>query len=101
LDPEDCLILFTDGLFEVEAPNFEPFSQNRLMETVRANLQVPSNKLFSAIFREIERFTQTTQFQDDVCLVGLEVGPFCSPTNEGSNNQLKPANEMMEFIRGK
>jgi serine phosphatase RsbU (regulator of sigma subunit) len=76
LTAEDCLILFTDGLFEVEAPNAEPFSQSRLMETVQANIKVPGSMLFSAIFGEIEKFAQTKNFQDDVCLVGLEVGPF-------------------------
>lgn len=73
---QDCLMLFTDGLFEIEAPNLEPFSQSRLLETVRANLQASANYMLSAIFKEIENFAHSKQFQDDVCLVGLEVGPF-------------------------
>ena len=87
LAAEDCLILFTDGLFEVEAPDSEPFSQDRLMNTVRANLQAPASKLFSAIFGEIESFAHTKQFQDDVCVVGLEVGPFCNAAPELPNHQ--------------
>lgn len=104
---EDCLILFTDGLFEIEAPNFEAFSQNRLMNTVRANLQVPAGKLFSAIFCEIERFAQSKQFQDDVCLVGLEVGPFCTAYEGHLNGDPQSAEknsfsrEEGEMIRGK
>jgi len=99
LASQDCLILFTDGLFEIEAPNFEPFSQYRLMETVRANLQVPANKLLSAIFGEIESFAQSKNFQDDVCLVGLEVGPFGTSSPEPA--MVRPTNGMQSIPKGK
>jgi len=90
-ESRDCLILFTDGLFEIEAPNLEPFSQYRLMETVRANLQVSANKLLSAILGEIEHFAHSKDFQDDVCMVGLEIGPFKSGSASEPVPSFRPA----------
>jgi sigma-B regulation protein RsbU (phosphoserine phosphatase) len=68
----DFLILLTDGLFEVEGADGE-FGEERLMDIVRRNLKMPCAKLFDQLLEEIQRFSGKGEFEDDVCMVGIEV----------------------------
>ena len=70
---DDLIMLFTDGLFEVEASDDEIYSRERLMTAVRQRVSLPSAKLLAELFVEIRQFSQRTEFSDDVCLVGMDV----------------------------
>jgi sigma-B regulation protein RsbU (phosphoserine phosphatase) len=69
----DMVMLFTDGLYEVEGPDNQQFSQELLLESVRKHAKLHCEELFNAIFQEIPDFAADHQFSDDVCLVGMEV----------------------------
>ncbi len=69
---EDFLVLFTDGLVEVEGPTGE-YGEERLMEAVRAHLHLEPALLFEALMADIRGFSGSEDFEDDVCLVGMEV----------------------------
>jgi serine phosphatase RsbU (regulator of sigma subunit) len=69
----DMIMLFTDGLFEVENAEAELFSQEQLLNTVQERCTLPPEKLFAGVLAEIRRFTGRYEFEDDVCLVGIEV----------------------------
>jgi sigma-B regulation protein RsbU (phosphoserine phosphatase) len=69
----DLVMLFTDGLFEVEGANKEYYGQERLLEAVRKRITTPSPKLFADLLTEIPQFSITGNFTDDVCVVGMEV----------------------------
>lgn len=71
--PGDSVMLFTDGIFEVEGPGAQQYSQSRLLEAVRERIELPTGELFSEILKEVQRFSEGRQFLDDVCLVGMEV----------------------------
>jgi sigma-B regulation protein RsbU (phosphoserine phosphatase) len=73
LAPGDLVMLFTDGLFEVEGTDSQEYSQDLLLESVRKNASLHCPDLFTAILGEIQNFSVTHEFSDDVCLVGLEV----------------------------
>jgi PAS domain S-box-containing protein len=73
LAPGDLVMLFTDGLYEVEGPNDEQFSQDLLLQAVRQHASLPCEDLFAAILGEIQQFSVNHEFSDDVCLVGMEV----------------------------
>jgi len=69
----DIVMLFTDGLYEVEGEGEEPFTQELLLEAVRKNASLHGTEIFTAILNEIQQFSSSHQFSDDVCLVGMEV----------------------------
>src|SRR5271166_2956630 len=71
------VMLFTDGLFEVEAPDDKIYSRERLMAAVRERVRLPSAKLLSELLGEIRQFSKRSEFSDDVCLVGMDVSRLC------------------------
>jgi phosphoserine phosphatase RsbU/P len=70
--PGDFLMLFTDGLYEVQGANEELYSQQRLMVDVQHLLGQPAGKLFDNLLKTIRTFSNDREFEDDVCLVGME-----------------------------
>lgn len=73
LTPGDGLLLFTDGLFEVEAANHELYSQVMLQADVQRRLALPTTRLIDELLEQMRQFSGGKDFEDDVCLVGLEV----------------------------
>ena len=69
----DRILAFTDGLFEVENSNAEPFSIERLRESIRSRAGLPLAELMQDVFDEVEHFAQGQEFSDDVCLIGMEI----------------------------
>jgi serine phosphatase RsbU (regulator of sigma subunit) len=69
----DVLMLFTDGLFEVESADEALFSQGQLLEVVQRRCSLPPERLFAEVLADIRHFTGRSEFDDDVCLVGIEV----------------------------
>jgi len=69
----DLLVLFTDGLFEVEGSQGERFGHDRLRAAVQERLSLPAAPLFDQLLGVIREFATQSVFPDDVCLVGMEV----------------------------
>ncbi len=72
LSPGDLVMLFTDGLYEVEDRQNELYSQALLVAGVRRRAQQPAAQLFDELLAEIRHFAADNSFADDVCLVGIE-----------------------------
>jgi phosphoserine phosphatase RsbU/P len=72
LDPNDMVMLFTDGLYEVEDDKNELYSQAMLVAGVQRRVRLPAPQLFDELLAEIRRFSSDGGFADDVCLVGME-----------------------------
>ena len=72
LAPGDLVMLFTDGLYEVQGQNEELYSQERLMLDVQNLLQKPPAQMFDQLIEVIRTFAVSGEFDDDVCLVGME-----------------------------
>ena len=72
LSPKDVVMLFTDGLYEVEDRNNELYSQALLIAGVQRRAPLPVPQLFDELLSEIRRFSADNAFADDVCLVGVE-----------------------------
>lgn len=73
LERDDLVMLYTDGLYEVEGPNDEYYGQERLIEAVQKRMQLAPFYLFDEILTEIRSFSKTPEPSDDVCLVGMEI----------------------------
>lgn len=72
LTPGDFLMLFTDGLYEVQGQNEELYSQERLMLDVKNFITHPPGILFDGLLGVVRAFAVSGQFDDDVCLVGMD-----------------------------
>jgi sigma-B regulation protein RsbU (phosphoserine phosphatase) len=69
----DMVMLFTDGLYEVEGVNQQLYTSEMLVEAVRRRQNLPAGELFDELLAEIKGFALDQEFMDDVCLVGVEV----------------------------
>ena len=75
LSPRDTLLLFTDGLYEVEGPVGDIYDYRRLLKAVSRRGELPAFQLCHEVIEEVQRFSAGRHFSDDVCLVAMEVGP--------------------------
>lgn len=73
LEACDLVVLFTDGLYEVEVGRSEYYGQERLLAAVRERIGLPAERLFDEVLAEIEGVRVREEFVDDVCLLGVEV----------------------------
>jgi serine phosphatase RsbU (regulator of sigma subunit) len=69
----DRLILFTDGVVEAENHSGEPFFENRLMEIVDDAREAPLDAMLDRILQRVLNFSDAKHFDDDVCLLGVEI----------------------------
>jgi sigma-B regulation protein RsbU (phosphoserine phosphatase) len=73
VSPNDLVVLFTDGLFEVETAEDDYFGTDRLLATMRKRINLPAAQMFGEIVSEIQGSCVSGQFTDDMCLLGVEV----------------------------
>ncbi len=71
LEGVKSLLLFTDGIYEVENPEGEAFLQNRLVRTVTKASGDDLEEMLDTILSEVKSFTEGEGFDDDVCLLGM------------------------------
>jgi len=74
LKSNDMVMLFTDGLYEVQNAAGDLYSQGMLIAGVQRRMKARVATLFDDLLGEIKSYSQGTGFDDDVCLVGMEVG---------------------------
>jgi len=72
LSPNDMVMLFTDGLYEVQGQHDELYSQELLVAGVQQRLALSASHLFDELLADIQLFAVGKGFADDVCLVGIE-----------------------------
>ncbi len=73
LAARDLVVLFTDGLYEVESAQGELFDLTHLQRALQKRAKLPAETFFDEMLEEVRRFSATGGFEDDVCLVGMEV----------------------------
>jgi sigma-B regulation protein RsbU (phosphoserine phosphatase) len=71
--PGDLVMLYTDGLYEIEGVGEEQYSPQLLFSAVEKNIQKTCPDMFDSLLAEVQKFSSTKEFADDVCLVALEV----------------------------
>jgi len=72
LNPADIVLLFTDGLVEVEGAGDEDYGQDRLLAATRARIKLPPEKMLDELIAEVRAFSGGAEFSDDVCLLAME-----------------------------
>lgn len=69
----DRMILFTDGVLEAENQQGEPFFENRLIENISEHRHEPLETLLDGILSSVLAFSEDENFDDDVCLLGIDI----------------------------
>ena len=75
----DLIVLYTDGLYEVEGATGEEYGPDRLLAAVRQRADLPVDQLFDELLADIQQYAGKQGFVDDVCIVGAEVVRVGSP----------------------
>jgi len=79
IEAGDILLLFTDGLFEVEGRDDEQYTQDKLLAAVRKRVKLRPAELVRDVLAEVKEFSVHKEFDDDVCLIGAEVERLVPP----------------------
>jgi sigma-B regulation protein RsbU (phosphoserine phosphatase) len=69
----DGVLIYTDGITEVEGPGREQYGEDRLFESARRHLASKREALLPSMSADAEKFATNASFDDDVCLVFAEV----------------------------
>ena len=67
------LMLFTDGIIEVENREGEAFLQNRLVQAVSEGESIGVEALLDRVLDRVLSFAESQRFDDDVCLLAVEI----------------------------
>ena len=73
LSPRDVVLLFTDGLFEVEGSGGQLYDYQKLSKAVCNRTELPVPELCRSVIDEVQQFSATQAFNDDVCLVAMDI----------------------------
>jgi len=69
----DLLVLFTDGLFEVETAEDDYYGADRLLAAMRKRMHLAAGQLIGEVVAEIQGSCISGKFTDDMCLLGVEL----------------------------
>ncbi len=72
LSPGDRLLLFTDGLIEVQNPAGELYNQELLLAAVQQRMNLDAQELLESLLKDVRAFAGGATFTDDVCMITLE-----------------------------
>jgi sigma-B regulation protein RsbU (phosphoserine phosphatase) len=86
ISPGDMLVLLTDGLFEVQGANEEEFGEHRVEEVLREFSKKEPPVLLDNLVNTARLFSARGEFDDDVCVLGVEV----SHLREAATEELPP-----------
>jgi sigma-B regulation protein RsbU (phosphoserine phosphatase) len=75
LGPGDLFLLFTDGIYEADNSHGEEYGHRRFLESVRRHAHLPTERLLDTLIYEVQDFAHAGNFDDDVCLVAMQVEP--------------------------
>ena len=79
LKPGEVFLLFTDGVIEAERPDGQPFGLNRLVASFDEALDGPMAAMPAKIVGQVSSFQKRAQYDDDVCIVAVEVAANPAP----------------------
>jgi serine phosphatase RsbU (regulator of sigma subunit) len=80
LQPSDLFILYTDGLCEATSPDGMIFGIDRLFSNVREQGNRPTPELFDFLLEDAKSFSARETFEDDVCILGIQMLPCADET---------------------
>lgn len=76
IEEGDRIFLFTDGAFEQFNSEKEIFGEDRLYESLIEGENIPLEDSIQLILKRLNQFTSFNTHQDDITIVGCEIGKF-------------------------
>jgi sigma-B regulation protein RsbU (phosphoserine phosphatase) len=76
IEPNDAVVLFTDGLFTVKNNMDDAYGLKRLFDSAHSFAGEPLEDIFQGLEDDATAFSKDQKFSDDVCLVGFEFKQF-------------------------
>jgi len=73
MNDDDIVLLYTDGIFEVEDTSGNLFGETRLQNSIQNQLYKAPDQMLDEILREVNGFAATGEFNDDVCAVTVHI----------------------------
>ena len=73
LEPEDIVLLTTDGILEARSPEDALFGDERMLEVVRANRDRRASEIIQSLQQAVFDFTGLNKPQDDLTAVVIKV----------------------------
>ena len=73
IDPDDAVVLFTDGLFSLENNADDAYGLKRLMDSAHSFAGDPIEDIFQGLEDDARAFSRDQTFSDDVCMVGFHL----------------------------
>ncbi|WP_411825586.1 PP2C family protein-serine/threonine phosphatase [Luteolibacter sp. AS25] len=70
-EKDDRIVLFTDGIFEMEDADENEFGVEAFYESLSKHSDLPAVELFAAVLEDVRKFSGKTDFVDDVCMVSI------------------------------
>lgn len=69
LEPQDILLLYTDGISEPQNEFGEMYGEDRLIEVVRKNAHLNDAGIINAVMDAVQQWTGSPELQDDMTLL--------------------------------
>jgi sigma-B regulation protein RsbU (phosphoserine phosphatase) len=73
IEPEDSILIFTDGAFEVENNKGEEFGVERMLRLIENKINRSSVEIIEHIKEEVCDFSKNQNFTDDVCFLAIDI----------------------------
>jgi sigma-B regulation protein RsbU (phosphoserine phosphatase) len=77
----ETILLFTDGLFEVEAQDGTLYDYQALRAAVGQLAGLNAADLCESVVEKVRQFSGQQEFGDDVCVVAMEIDHLASPAS--------------------
>ena len=88
LEPDDTLVLFSDGVTEAQDPDRKLFEVSGLWGTLADCHSMPLDTMQHAVLQAVQKFTRGASQSDDITLLLVR---YRRPTSDEKNNQGMPA----------
>lgn len=73
IQPNDLLIMFTDGVLEAENPQGEQYGLERLIQFLKSHQKLELQEIKTKLLEDLKTFVQTELFTDDVTFVLIRI----------------------------
>ena len=78
----EVFLLYTDGVYEAENPDQEPFGMERLVRSFDEALDGPMAAMPAKIVCDVSAFQRRNQCDDDICIVAVEALAAARPADK-------------------
>ncbi len=72
IEPNSCLLVYTDGLTEVENENNEEFGENRVFDLLQNNNFAQPQMLINLLNYKLEQFKNNQPMIDDIAILSIQ-----------------------------